>query len=138
MLRDRQRANPLETVSCVLEKKELLAMQREARAVTAKDAILDYITRLTLASREHEAVAVGISPRGALFMDRMAKAKAYLEGRDYVTGGDVQAIFRDVCAHRVLTKENIREITVGQVLDDLLKKVENPDRRGLFSGIGKP
>ena len=137
MLRDRQRANPLDAVACVMEKAELTAMQEEARGVTAKDAILDYITRLTMASRAHEAVDVGISPRGALFMDRMAKAKAYLENRDYVTGGDVQAVFRDVCAHRVLLKENVREATVDQVLEELIKKVENPDRHGLSSGLKK-
>ena len=76
--------------------------------------------------------------RGALFLARMAKARSYLEGRDYVTGGDVRAVFRDVCAHRVLLKENAGEITAEQVLDELLKKVENPDRSVLFPGTGKP
>ena len=73
----------------------------------------------------------------SLFIDQMAKAKACLENRDYVTGGDVQAVFRDVCAHRVLLKENVRETTVERVLDGLLKQVENPDRRGLFAGMKK-
>ena len=136
MLRDRQGANPIDEVRCVITKEELIGMQREVRGVTAKDVILDYITRLTMASREHEAVEVGISPRGALFIDRMAKAKAFLEGRDYVTGSDVQAVFGDVCAHRVLLKET--GIPVGRVLDELLQKTENPDRRGLFAGIRKP
>ena len=137
MLRDRQDADPLRDVACVLGREELLALQREARAVTAKDAILDYITRLTLASRAHEAVELGVSPRGALFLDRMAKARAFLEGRDYVTGGDVRAVFQDVCAHRVLLKENVREAAVDQVLEELLKKVENPDRSRLFPGMKK-
>ena len=135
MLRDRQGANPIDEVRCVMTKEELTGMQREVQAVSAKDVVLDYITRLTMASREHEAVEVGISPRGALFIDRMAKAKAFLEDRDYVTGSDVQAVFRDVCAHRVLLKET--ENSVGQVLDELLKKTESPDRRGLFAGIKK-
>ena len=135
MLRDRQGANPIDEVRCVMTKEELAGMQREVRAVSAKDVILDYITRLTMASREHEAVEVGISPRGALFIDRMAKARAFLEGRDYVTGADVQAVFRDVCAHRVLLKE--KEDSVGRVLVELLKKTENPDRRGLFAGMKK-
>ena len=134
MLRDRQDRNPLDNVSCVLEKEELLSMQREVRSVTAKDAVLDYITRLTIASRTHEAVRVGISPRGALFIDRMAKATAYADGRDYVTGADVQAVFEDVCAHRVLLKENSGS-TVKQVLEELLKKVECPDRHGFPAGI---
>ena len=137
MLRDRQAINPLENVSCVMSAEELLSLQREARAVTVKDAILDYITRLTMASRAHEAVEVGISPRGALFIDRMAKARAFLENRDYVAGGDVQAVFRDVCAHRVLLKESAREYTVDQVLDELLKKVEIPDRLGFLAGLKK-
>lgn len=134
MLRDRQGGNPLDGVSCVLEKEQLLSMQRAVRSVTAKDAVLDYITRLTMASRTHEAVRVGISPRGALFLDRMAKAAAYADGRDYVTGADVQAVFRDVCAHRVLLKEN-SGATVKQVLEELLKKVDSPDRHSFPVGM---
>jgi MoxR-like ATPase len=135
MLRNRQGRNPMDEVRCVLTGNELKELQREVRSVTVKDAILDYITRLTMASREHEAVEVGISPRGALFIDRMAKAKAFVEGRDYVTGADIQAVFGDVCAHRVLLKESAGETSVIRVLEDLLKKTENPDRRGLFAGM---
>ena len=133
MLRNRQGINPLDRVQCVMTRDELLEMQEQVRQVVSRDAILDYITRLTLASREHEAVDVGISPRGALFLDKMAKAHAFLDGRDYVTGNDVRAVFRDVCAHRVLLKENVHQ-SVTDVLNDLLKNVENPDRhsRGML------
>ena len=137
MLRDRRERNPMEEVCCVLTREELQELQREVRSVTVKDAILDYVTRLTMASREHEAVEVGVSPRGALFMVRMAKAKAFLDERDYVTGADVQAIFGDVCAHRLLLKETAEGTSVGRVLDELLKKTENPDRHGLFAGMKK-
>ena len=137
MLRDRQDRDPASDVSVVLEKDELCAMQRQVRAVRVQDSILDYITRLTMASREHEKVAVGISPRGALFLDRTAKAKAYLEGRDYVTGADVQAVFTDVCAHRVLLKDSAEGTSVEQVLDELIRKTENPDHRALFAGLRK-
>ncbi len=137
MLRDRQDRDPASDVSVVLEKDELCAMQRQVRAVRVQDSILDYITRLTMASHEHEKVAVGISPRGALFLDRTAKAKAYLEGRDYVTGADVQAVFTDVCAHRVLLKDSAEGTSVEQVLDELIRKTENPDRRALFAGLRK-
>ena len=133
MLRNRQGVNPIDQVRCVLTREQLIRMQEEARQVVSRDAILDYITRLTFASREHEAVDVGISPRGALFLDRAAKAHAFLDGRDYVTGNDVQAVFPDVCAHRVLLKEHANQ-TVDDVLRSLLKTVENPDRhsRGLL------
>ena len=130
MLRARQGNNPLDAVKCILSRDELISMQNEVRTVTSKDAILDYITRLTMASRAHEAVEVGISPRGALFLDRAAKAKAFIEGRDYVTGTDVQAVFHDVCSHRVLLKEQITNTSVSQVLDELIKTIETPDRHG--------
>ncbi len=136
LLRDRQGKNPLDEVRCVLSKEDLIDMQRETQRVTCKDAILDYITRLTMASRVHPLLRVGISPRGALFLDRMAKAKAFSEGRDYVTGTNVQAVFRDVCAHRVLLKETAAGQGVENVLQELLKTVETPDHR-LF-GAKKP
>ena len=131
ILRDRQNAEPLSAVRKVVTRDEVVQMQREVRAVTAKDVVLDYITRLTMASREHPMLELGISPRGALFLDRMAKAHAYLDGRDYVTGEDVQAIFCDVCAHRVILSQEARlEAKSAQdVLQDLLHRVDVPDRK---------
>ena len=137
MLRDRQNRNPVTDVAQALEKGQISALQEETRKVTVRDGILDYITRLSMASREHEAVEVGISPRGALHICAMAKARACAEGRDYATGGDVQDVFFDVCGHRVLLKESAGGMTVEQVLAELLKKVENPDRHGLFPGMKK-
>ena len=131
ILRDRQNAEPLSAVREVVTRDEVVRMQREVRAVTAKDIVLDYITRLTMASREHPMLELGISPRGALFLDRMAKAHAYLDGRDYVTGEDVQAVFCDVCAHRVILSQEARlEAKSAQdVLQDLLHRVDVPDRK---------
>ena len=137
ILRERQEGNPLDRVTQVLEKDELAAMQGEVRAVTTEEPVMDYIIRLAEASREHEAVEIGISPRGALFLNRMAKANAYLEGRDYVTGADVQKVFGDVCAHRILIRETADGETAGRVLDELLRKVETPDRRIRPHGAGE-
>ena len=135
MLQERQDKNPLEQVRCVITREQLAALQAEVRRITARDAILDYITRLTMASRSHAMVRIGISPRGALFLDRMAKAKALMEGRDYVTGTDVQAVFADVCAHRILLKEEA-DVRAEDILRDLLRTVENPDHHRL-SGLLK-
>lgn len=131
ILRDRQNAEPLSAVREVVTRDEVVRMQREVRTVTAKDVVLDYITRLTMASREHPMLELGVSPRGALFLDRMAKAHAYLDGRDYVTGEDVQAVFCDVCAHRVILSQEARlEAKSAQdVLQDLLRRVDVPDRK---------
>lgn len=131
ILRERQNAKPLAAVREVATRDEVQQMQREVRAVTAKDVILDYITRLAMASREHPMLELGISPRGALFLDRMAKAHAYLDGRDYVTGEDVQAIFCDVCAHRIILSQEARlgAKHTKDILCELLRQVDVPDRR---------
>ncbi len=128
MLRERQDREPMDSVQTVLSRERLSAMQQEVRSVVSSDAILDYITRLTMASREHAALSLGISPRGALFLDRMSKAMAYARGRDYVVGSDVADVFTDVCCHRVLLKDPDGEKQCEDVLKELLRTVENPDR----------
>jgi MoxR-like ATPase len=84
-------------------------MQGETLRVDMSEAILDYITRLSMASRRHPMLTLGVSPRGALSLSRMARACAYIRGRDYVIVEDVQAVFHDVCAHRVLLSQTARE-----------------------------
>ena len=132
LLRARQDNDPLENVRQSVTRDDVARMQREVRAVTSKDGILSYLTRLALASRKHPMTEIGVSPRGVLFLDRMAKACAYLQGRDYVIPEDVQAVFADVCAHRVILTQKARlsGVTAEQVLSELLKTVEVPDTRG--------
>ena len=131
LLRARQGGDPLASVGQTLTREDVTRMQGEVRAVTAKDSILSYLTRLALASREHPMTEIGVSPRGVLFLDRMAKAHAYLEGRDYVVPEDVRAIFADVCAHRVILTQKARlsGVTAESVLAELLASVEVPDTR---------
>ena len=129
LLRARQDSDPLQAVRQSAERADVVRMQREARAVTAKDSILRYLTELAVASREHPMTEIGISPRGVLFLDRMAKAHAYLDGRDYVIPEDVQAVLFDVCAHRVILTQKARlsGVTAEQVLSELLRTVPVPD-----------
>ncbi len=131
LLQARQDRDPLADVRPSADREDLVRMQGEVRAVTARDSILAYLTRLAMASREHPMTEIGISPRGVLFMDRMAKACAYVQGRDYVIPEDVQAVFADVCAHRVILTQKARlsGVTGDQVLAELLNTVEVPDRR---------
>lgn len=131
MLRARQDENPLDRVCQVASREDVLAMQTAVRAVSVSDAILDYITRLTMASREHPMLEVGVSPRGALCLCRMAKARAYLLGRDYVVSEDVQDVWQDVCAHRVAAtpKARLSGVTGADILRNVLSSVESPDQR---------
>ena len=129
LIRDRQLENPMEQVQQAADAASLLSMQQEVRRVAMDDKIIDYITRLAMASREHPLLRLGISPRGALAVSRMAKACAYLHGRDYTLPEDVQGIFADVCAHRVLLSQQAKtqQSTVQDVMQALLREVAMPD-----------
>ena len=129
MLRSRQAGNPLDLVQPVLERADLLHMRQDVLRVTVRDAIPDYISRLAIASREDPRIETGISPRGMLFLSRMARAYAWTAGRDYVTGSDVQAVFPDVCGHRIILSRSARaeNMRVSEVLDGLLQTVPVPD-----------
>ena len=129
VIRGRQTANPLENVESVIAAEDVIRMQNEVSLITVRDSIIDYIARLAAQSRRYEHLELGISPRGSLFVNKMAKARAYLEGRDFVIPEDVQCVFGDVCAHRVLLSQSARskKITVLDVLCDLLDIVSVPD-----------
>lgn len=130
ILRDRQRTNPVDGIERVTDRDEVLSMQDAVRDVTVKDSVLEYITRLAMATREHRSVELGVSPRGALAVCRMAKARAYVRGRDYLTPQDVRDVFCVVCAHRIILTQKARlaGTTPEQALDEVANAVKPPDR----------
>ena len=128
ILRDRHTENPLNKIHPVVDIDQLQALIREAAAVEVQDIVYEYVTRLTQATREHPMVQLGISPRGALAVCRMAKAHAYLHGRDFVVPEDVAAIFADVCAHRLVlaTKARMMEEKPENVVRMIQESVKMP------------
>ena len=128
ILRDRHRANPLDQIRPVVSIHELRQLIEEASAVEVQDSIYEYVTRLTQATREHPMMQLGVSPRGALAVCRMAKAYAYLHGRDYLIPEDVAAIFPDVCCHRLVlaTKARMMEERPETVIRTIVDSVEMP------------
>ena len=128
ILRDRHSENPLDRVQPVVTKDELLELVRETRNVEANDRIFDYVTTLAEATRTHPMVELGVSPRGALALCRMAKAHAFLAGRDYAVPEDVAAVFPDVCAHRLIlsAKARMMEEKAENILAEILKSVDMP------------
>ena len=128
ILRDRHSENPLDRVQPVVTKDELLQLVQETRNVEANDRIFDYVTTLAEATRTHPMVELGVSPRGALALCRMAKAHAFLAGRDYAVPEDVAAVFPDVCAHRLIlsAKARMMEEKAENILAEILKSVDMP------------
>lgn len=122
LLRDRQVENPLNNIVKVSKAEDILAMQDEVENVYTSDEILRYITNLTIATRQNPHITLGISPRGALALNRMAKANAYLNFRDYVVPEDIRAVFIDVCAHRLIlsAKARIADMKAEDVLRDII------------------
>ena len=129
LLERRQNSNPLDALSALLTIERAREIRAEVQAVTAKRQILEYLSALVIATRAHELCSVGVSPRGMLHLDKMAKAFAYMEGRDYVIPEDVQAVFEDVCAHRIIVtpKARMSGTTAKDVLRDVLAATPVPD-----------
>ena len=128
ILRDRHSANPLDRLQAVISVEELRDLISEAARVEVADRIYEYVTRLCQATREHPMVALGVSPRGALALCRMAKAHALVLGRDYMIPEDVAAVFRDVCAHRLVlsSKARMLEEKPEAILKSILDSIPMP------------
>lgn len=104
MLTDTEKEHPLNTLQPVLQRDEVLQAQRGVREVLVSDAVKGYLLDIAEATRNHEKIRLGVSPRGVLALMRAAQAKAAVSGRDYVLPDDVQAICADVLAHRMICK----------------------------------
>lgn len=128
ILRDRHTENPLNRIHAVVDLEQLQEMIWEANEVEVQDSVYEYVTRLTQATREHPLIQLGVSPRGALAVCRMAKAYAYLHGRDFVIPEDVAAVFADVCSHRLVlsTKARMMEEKPENLIRSILESVKMP------------
>ena len=132
ILRDRQEVNPLQNAKAVLNSEEILELQAQVRKVYVSDEVLSYIADLAEATRKHELIMLGLSPRGTLALCRMAKAAAYLAGRDYMVPEDVVTVFKDVAGHRMVLESRARyeEKTAKQILGEILETVPSPKVEG--------
>lgn len=128
MLRRHQNAASLDDVARVITPQELAGMQHEAESVYVSDALYAYITALASWTRAQPSIRLGVSPRGTIALLRMAKAFAYLSGREYLIPQDVQAVFENVCAHRILLSPRARVsgVSAQQLIAHALSKVPAP------------
>lgn len=128
ILKQRQSMNPLDTVSTIACKEDIIRMQNLVDEIFVHDSIYEYITLLVGQTRENPLIDLGVSPRGSLALMNMAKATAFLNRRDYVIPSDVQSVFKDVTAHRIILmpKARVNNITIEELLDDILHIVKPP------------
>lgn len=130
LMSDRSTGNPLDEVKQILSMEELLLLQKEVSEIYVSPLIYRYIAMLSAATRKHELIVLGISPRGSLALCKMAKANAYMEGRDYVTPEDVKFCVGDVFCHRLVLKSRVRLTTqnVEKIIKDICGAVPVPER----------
>ena len=120
--------DPLDGLSPVTDATSLIEVQQDLGTVHASDSVLGYAVDLCQATRELPLVELGVSPRGVGALVRMSRAHALLEQRDYVVPEDVQAVFSDVCAHRLVLRPQARVegVTSQDLLTEVLRQVPPP------------
>lgn len=128
MVMSRQSRNPLQEITPVLDRTGLIRLQDQVAAVFVKDELVDYIVGLIGRTRKHPRILRGASPRATLSVTAMAKAVALLQGRDYVIPRDVQDVFCDTVAHRLLLTPEAGAAGTDcvSILQDILKEQPAP------------
>jgi len=128
MLKRLQHAHPIDELAAVATAQDILAAQRAVREVHVEDSVIQYITELVHATREHDDVLLGGSPRASLALFRTAQAMAAIAGRDYVLPDDVKRMAQPVLAHRVIVRpeSRLRKVSAHSVVQEVLQEVSVP------------
>lgn len=122
--------NKLDTVDQVLTSEEITQMKQLVTEVYVDPQIARYALQLVHATRNHDGVALGVSPRGAVSFLQAAKAYAFINGRTFVTPDDLQQILPAAFGHRLLLKNrNASTELVQGILEQIIKRVPVPVRR---------
>ncbi len=127
MLRRRQYGQAMEGVRQVVDRDALEQMRQAADRVHVSEAVMQYIIRLVNATRKHPQLLQGASPRATLAVTGLSRAVAFLRARDYVVPEDVQAIWVDAVAHRLLLVPGAeRSVDVQEIARAALQSVDAP------------
>lgn len=121
--------NPLENIAeAVLHPQDIMKLQEKVEAVFVSEDVKRYILRIVAATRSHESLTLGASPRGSIALYKAAKANAFLSGRDYVTPDDVKEMAEAVLAHRLILSPKGKSVQGDSraVIADVLSRVPVP------------
>jgi MoxR-like ATPase len=135
MLDAQQYSHPVDDVRQVVTADELLQAQTDIKSVYIDRQLKQYMIDLVGATRSHEDVYLGASPRGSLALYRTAQARAALAGRDHVLPDDVKDLAVAVLAHRIIVgpAARIKDVSAEGIATDVLKRVPVP---GATLGMG--
>ena len=118
-------AAELETV---LDAEQVHALRTAVRNVHVEPSVMQYAVALVKASRTPDSVSLGASPRASIYLVDTARARAFLDGRDYVLPNDIKRVSPDVLRHRVLLtfEAEAEGLTPDRFVGDLLGRVPTP------------
>ncbi|MBI4672501.1 MAG: MoxR family ATPase [Chloroflexi bacterium] len=116
-----ERAEPMDEVQPVITNAALMDMQRAVRIIRVEDSIREYIVLIARATRTHNAIELGVSPRGTLYLYHAAQAYAATQGRDYVLPDDVKYLAPCVLTHRLILGAQTR--LRGRTTEDIIKEI---------------
>jgi len=121
-------ANPLADLKSVADGAEILELQRLVQQVYVDPVLSNYIVQLVQATRQHEDVELGASPRATMGLYRCSQAVAAIQGRDYVSPDDVKILAPYTLPHRIIVKSQarLRERSAEDVVSDVLSRLEVP------------
>ena len=94
--------NPVSRISSVITTEDIVALQDEAKNVHSAENVKNYIVSIANATRNDENIRLGVSPRGSIALFKAAKARAFIDGRDFITPDDVKACTVTVLSHRIM------------------------------------
>lgn len=114
--------NPLEELKPVATKQEVLEAQKQVKEVFVEQSIKEYLLSIVQATREHEKIRLGVSPRGSIAFLRAAQAAAAIHGRDYVIPDDVKQVAEDVLSHRIICK-GFQMVQSGEMAREYIRQI---------------
>ncbi|MFS0674456.1 AAA family ATPase [Ornithinibacillus sp. 179-J 7C1 HS] len=131
MLERTSKEHPIETISPVISKEELVLIQEEVRNVYIEKNVQQYIVNLVRETRNHESIFLGVSPRGSIGLMKAAKAYAYVMGRDFVLPDDVKYLAPYVLPHRIILTSEAKYdgMTARQIVERVVKQTFVPIRK---------
>ncbi len=123
-----QQGNPLDTLKPVTGAKEIVAMQEKVRQTRVEASVRQYVVDIARATREHEDVDVGVSPRGTMALFHTCQALAAIRGRQYVIPDDAKYLAPFVLTHRIIVnpKTRLRGRTQADVITDIVDTISVP------------
>lgn len=128
MLEMLRHKHPLESIGEVVSAEEIIACQQVVRSVHVDAKVSQYIMEIVHATRGHDDLTLGASPRGSIALFRGSQAMAALRGRDYVLPDDVKFIVAPILAHRLILspESRLRKVTAEHVVQDVVSEIAVP------------